>query len=63
MDIRGDSQLVIFSHNFITFSFKSLAGFLFEAAKTASGVGFMRLTAVCIRTCFPATIYVLGIPI
>ena len=56
MDILGDSELVIFFHYFITFSYKSLAGFLFEAAKTGSGVEFMRLTAVGIKTCFPATI-------
>ena len=54
MDILKSSQLVIFSHStiFITFSYRSLAGFLFkllrsfEAAKTGSGVGFLRLTAV-----------------
>ena len=56
MDRLRDSQLVIFSHSttLITFSSKSLAGFFFfqilakfEAAKTRSGVGFLRLTAVC----------------
>ena len=56
MDILKSSQLVIFSHStiFITFSYRSLAGFLFkllrnsfEAAKTGSGIGFLRLTAVC----------------
>ena len=50
MEILRDSQLVIFSLStiFITFSYKRLAGFLakFEAAKTGSGVGFLRLTAV-----------------
>ena len=55
MDILKSSQLVIFSHStiFITFSYRSLAGFIslqtltrFEAAKTGSGVGFLRLTAV-----------------
>ena len=49
MDILKSSQLLIFSHStiFITFSYRSLAGFLlFEAAKTGSGVGFLRLTAV-----------------
>ena len=56
MDILKSSQLVIFSHStiFITFSYRSLAGFLlktltkFETAKTGSGVGFLRLTAVCL---------------
>ena len=56
MDILKSSQLVIFSHStiFITFSYRSLAGFSlqtltkFEAAKTGSGVGFLRLTAVCL---------------
>ena len=55
MDILRDSQLVIFSPSniFITFSYKSSRFFLqtlakFEAAKTGSGVGFLRLTAVCI---------------
>ena len=54
MDILKSSQLIIFSHStiFITFSYRSLAGSLqtltkFEAAKTGSGVGFLRLTAVC----------------
>ena len=53
IDILKSSQLVIFSHStiFITFSYRSLAGFLFkltkfEAAKTGSGVGFLRLTVV-----------------
>ena len=53
MDILKYSQLVIFSHStiFITFSYKSLAGFLFKflrssRQKTGSGVGFLRLTAV-----------------
>ena len=52
MDILRDSQLVIFSRGttFITFfvlstfSFQILAKF--EVAKTRSGVGFLRLTAV-----------------
>ena len=54
MDILKSSQLVIFSHSttFITFSYRSIAGFLFklltkfEVAKTGSGVGILRLTAV-----------------
>ena len=51
MDILRDSQLVIFSHStiFITFSYRSLAGFLFKllqglAKFEASGVGFLRMT-------------------
>ena len=48
MDVLRDFQLVIFfySTTFITFSYKSLAGFLFKAARTGSGVGFLHLTAV-----------------
>ena len=49
MDILKSSSTI-----FITFSYRSLAGFLFkllrssrfEAAETGSGVGFLRLTAV-----------------
>ena len=50
MDILKSSQLVIFSHStiFITFSCRFSLQTLtkFEAAKTGSGVGFLRLTAV-----------------
>ena len=53
MDILKSSQLVIFSHStiFITFLQKFCRFSLqtltkFEAAKTGSGVGFLRLTAV-----------------
>ena len=66
MDILRDFQLVIFSPSaiFITFSYKSLAGFLFklltltnfEAAKTGSGVGFLRLTAVWSKHQSPTTV-------
>ena len=52
MDILKSSQLVIFSHSTIfiflqkscRFSLQTLTKF--EAAKTGSGVGFLRLTAV-----------------
>ena len=58
MDILKSSQLVIFSHStiFITFSYRSLAGFLFKLLQSSrrrkpeSGVGFLRLTAVCPRS-------------
>ena len=53
MDILRGSQLVIFSHStiFMTFSYKSLAVFLFKLSQSAgSGVGFLCLTAVCART-------------
>ena len=57
MDILRDSQLVIFYHTttFITFSYKKSRRFFFfffqilakfEAGKTGSGVGFLRLTTV-----------------
>ena len=55
MDILRDSQLVLFSQRtiFITFCYKSLAGFLYRflhssrRRKPEGGVGFLRLTAVC----------------
>ena len=55
MDILKSSQLVIFSHSTIfiflqkscRFSLQTLTKF--EAAKTGSGVGFLRLTAVWSR--------------
>ena len=55
MDILKSSQLVIFSHSTIVYNIflqKSCRFSLqiltkFEAAKTGSGVGFLRLTAVC----------------
>ena len=51
MDILRNSQLVIFSPStiFITFSYKSLVGFLFKLIQSPSrrsGVGFLRLIAV-----------------
>ena len=57
MNILRDSQLVIFSPSTIVITFfykKSCRLFLqthakFEEAKTGSGVGFSRLTAVCSR--------------
>ena len=55
MDILKSSQLVIFSHSTIVyniflqkscrFSLQTLTKF--EVVKTGSGVGFLRLTAVC----------------
>ena len=58
MDILKSSQLVIFSHSTIVYNIflqKSCRFSLqiltkFEAAKTGSGVGFLRLTAVWVRT-------------
>ena len=54
LDVLRDSQLLIFSPSaiFVTFLLGTQvfsSNFLakFEAAKTASGVGFLRLTAVC----------------
>ena len=39
MDILKSSQLVIFSHSaiFITFSYRSLAGFLFKLLRSSRG--------------------------
>ena len=58
MNILRDSQLVIFSPMaiFITFSCKSLAGFLFELLQSSrrwkpeEALDFLRLTAVWVRT-------------
>ena len=46
MDILKSSQLVIFSHS--TIPTEVLQVFSSNSAKTGSGVGFLRLTAVCL---------------
>ena len=67
MDILKSSQLVVFSHSTIfyniflqkscRFSLQTLTKF--EAAKTGSGVGFLRLTAVWVLLYLPTQIRVL----